>query len=195
MRKAENLLSPLAPVFHIPAPIHTQLKQVAQSWTVSPVSLWCRWQRVRPEWPEHPFNPAFVLTLGLILFGITASILGLAGVLTPLPPAPAEPPVLSSIAPPAPEAPVSDAIDNQPLEGLGSDAVRKQFGAPALIRHEPPAEIWQYRSTTCVLDLFLYPAATGRSVRHAEIRARQDEKTAPEFQPLCLKSLRTAAHN
>lgn len=157
---------------------------------MSPVSLWCRWQRVRPEWPEHPFNPAFVLTLGLILFGIAASILGLAGALTPPPPAPAEPPVLSSIASPTPEA-----IDNQPLEGLDSDAVRKQFGAPALIRHEPPAEIWQYRSSTCVLDLFLYPAASGRSVRHAEIRARQDEPTAPEFQPLCLKSLRTAPHN
>ncbi len=157
---------------------------------MSPVSLWCRWQRVRPEWPEHPFNPAFVLTLSLILFGIAASILGLAGVLTPLPPAPAELPVVSSTEPPAPEA-----IDNQPLEGLGSDAVRKQFGAPALIRHEPPAEIWQYRSSTCVLDLFLYPAATGRSVRHAEIRARQDEKTAPEFQPLCLKSLRTGPRN
>lgn len=191
MRKAENLLSPLTPVFHIPAPIHTQLKQVAQSWTVSPVSLWCRWQRVRPEWPEHPFNPAFVLTFGLILLGIAASILGLAGMLTPLsPPVPTEPPALSSVEPSVPEA-----LDNQPLEGLGSDAVRKQFGAPALIRHEPPAEIWQYRSATCVLDLFLYPAATGRSVRHAEIRARQDEKTAPEFQPLCLKSLRTAAHN
>lgn len=187
MRKANTLLNPLAPVLHIPAPIYTHLKQVTQSWAASPVSFWGRWQRVRPEWPENPFHPRFLATFAILLFGISASILGLAGVLS------------------GPQALVPVAMQSTPqdplaLEGRSDDAVRGLFGAPTLIRHEPPAEIWQYRSATCVLDVFLYfSTEAGQTndglVRHAELRPRHDITPNASFEADCLRSLRANAQH
>jgi hypothetical protein len=57
------------------------------------------------------------------------------------------------------------------------------LGAPKLVRHDAPAEVWQYRSAACVLDVFLYQdkLTTGVRVKYAEARtiaaepARTDE--------------------
>lgn len=183
MRKAETLLTWDKPGFHIPAPIYNQLKQVTQSWIVSPSSLRGRWQNWRPEWPENPYHPRFILTFSIILMGITTSLFGLGGKLTP-------PPMTITAEGTALPAPANDI---ETVEGQSERMIRSSFGAPSLIRREPPAEIWQYRSSTCVLDLYLYPTAEGRSVSHAEMRPRQSEPTAPEFKARCLASLSAAA--
>src|SRR5260221_5762501 len=55
-----------------------------------------------------------------------------------------------------------DTIRPQPLKdtreliGLERGDVEARLGPPALRRRDAPAEIWQYRSPLCVLDLFLY---------------------------------------
>jgi len=55
------------------------------------------------------------------------------------------------------------------LVGLKPDEVTRLLGSPALIRHDPPAQVWQYRGRDCVLDLFLYPpAGKGRKEKRAE---------------------------
>ncbi len=60
------------------------------------------------------------------------------------------------------------------LSGLDPGQVVDLLGPPPFKRRDNPAEIWQYRSPACVLDLFLY--RTGKSgpfrVRHFEARGR-----------------------
>jgi len=48
--------------------------------------------------------------------------------------------------------------DPTTLIGLDAAGLEAMLGAPELKRREPPAEMWQYRTETCVLDLYLYPA-------------------------------------
>ena len=63
-------------------------------------------------------------------------------------------------------------VDDDPgqLMGLGPAALEGRLGAPDLRRREPPAEVWQYRGETCVLDLFLYSKASGKEVVYLEAR-------------------------
>jgi len=53
-----------------------------------------------------------------------------------------------------PEPVIDD--DPQQLYGMDSNALGELLGDPSLVRNEAPAEIWQYRSQTCVFDIFLY---------------------------------------
>ncbi|HXP75395.1 MAG TPA: hypothetical protein VN823_14725 [Stellaceae bacterium] len=46
------------------------------------------------------------------------------------------------------------------------------LGEPDFVRQEPPAVVWQYRGTDCVLDLFLYRSADDLRVAYAETRDR-----------------------
>jgi len=66
--------------------------------------------------------------------------------------------------------------------GLKPHDVQELLGMPKLVRRDDPAEVWQYRSSACVLDVFLYPEETGaQQVRYLEARtvaaepARTDE--------------------
>jgi hypothetical protein len=66
--------------------------------------------------------------------------------------------------------------------GLKPHDVQELLGMPKLVRRDDPAEVWQYRSGACVLDVFLYPEETGaQQVRYLEARtvaaepARTDE--------------------
>jgi hypothetical protein len=55
--------------------------------------------------------------------------------------------------------------------GLKPQDVELLLGVPKLVRRDEPAEVWQYRSQACVLDVFLYPEATGaQQVRYLEAR-------------------------
>lgn len=77
------------------------------------------------------------------------------------------------------------------LIGSSAIATRGLLGNPAMVRREPPAEIWQYRNETCVLDVYVY----GR-VTHAEIRerhTRSESSDEEETDRNCLKALRLAA--
>lgn len=68
-----------------------------------------------------------------------------------------------------PPEPVIDD-DPQQLYGLGPLALDGLLGQPNLIRIEAPARIWQYRSQSCVLDIFLYEEAGGPRVTYIEAR-------------------------
>lgn len=79
-----------------------------------------------------------------------------------------------------PEAAPGPEIDPDPERFLGipSRRVAAQLGAPAVVRRDPPAQVWQYRTRRCVLDVFLYPQSesstqAARAVLHLEARDRQ----------------------
>ena len=62
------------------------------------------------------------------------------------------------------------------LRNLTSDQVHALLGTPSFKRSDNPAEIWQYNTNDCMLDLFLYKnlATTRRSVNHYEIRLKSN---------------------
>ena len=66
------------------------------------------------------------------------------------------------------------------LAGLKSDKVTELLGSPNLVRHDAPAQIWQYRSGDCVLDIFLYPPSIKSGSQGA---APRDAKTADGVEP------------
>jgi hypothetical protein len=75
-------------------------------------------------------------------------------------------------APPPP-----DPIHSASILGLDSGAVRKLLGEPGLIRHEEPAEVWQYRTASCVLDVVLYDQSSVQRVVYTEARTPTAEPT------------------
>jgi hypothetical protein len=57
------------------------------------------------------------------------------------------------------------------LTGIESSALQRLLGTPGLVRKDYPAEVWQYRNPSCVLDIYLYPDHDRLTVAHAEARA------------------------
>ncbi len=86
-------------------------------------------------------------------------------------------------APPPP-----DPIHSASILGLDSGAVRKLLGEPGLIRRETPAEVWQYRTASCVLDVVLYDQANGPRVVYTEARTPTAEPTQADP---CLRDVLT----
>jgi hypothetical protein len=86
-------------------------------------------------------------------------------------------------------APSDDRAGATAIVGLDGGAVRKLLGEPGLIRRETPAEVWQYRTAGCILDVVLYDQASGPRVAYAEART-------PAAQPApadnCLSAVVTA---
>lgn len=65
------------------------------------------------------------------------------------------------------------------LIGLDRTGLTSTLGQPRMLRHEAPAEIWQYRSRSCVLDVFLYEDPSGlETVTHLEARNNLAEAVA-----------------
>ncbi|TDQ81986.1 hypothetical protein A8950_1806 [Dongia mobilis] len=91
-------------------------------------------------------------------------------------------------AEPAPEAAPATVAwsDADQLMGLGSEDIRAALGAPARIREEEPAQIYQYVGGDCVLDLFLYQEAGIYRVTYAEARSVKAEHKPVEA---CLRTL------
>jgi hypothetical protein len=90
----------------------------------------------------------------------------------------------------APKAPpASDKMAPPPkVLGLQPEDVQDLLGVPKLVRREAPAEVWQYRSTACVLDVFLYPEDTGaQQVRYLEARTAAAE---PALTDDCVNDIR-----
>lgn len=58
------------------------------------------------------------------------------------------------------------------LVGLDPVQLEALLGPPELARSEPPAAVWQYRTESCVFDLFLFEEAAGR-LQVAESTARR----------------------
>jgi len=63
------------------------------------------------------------------------------------------------------------------LIGLNRDEVHALLGFPWLLKREGTAELWQYRVTSCVLDLFLLgPDPGDLKVSHVELRSRRENR-------------------
>lgn len=71
------------------------------------------------------------------------------------------------------------------LVGLESTMVEQRLGSPALRRRDAPAELWQYRSPVCVMDVFLYSDGRSFKVMHVELHPRSPEQIPA---PACLAS-------
>ncbi|HTH16817.1 MAG TPA: hypothetical protein VL974_09210 [Magnetospirillum sp.] len=59
------------------------------------------------------------------------------------------------------------------LKGLSPTQVRAVLGKPMFTRRDAPAEIWQYRSRACTIDLFLYDEGGSQTVTHVAVRSQQ----------------------
>lgn len=73
---------------------------------------------------------------------------------------------------PQPARPHFALTEMASLRDMSDRQLMQRLGAPDFTRRDPPAEIWQYRSASCVLDVFLYPEADGLKVVHATTRDR-----------------------
>lgn len=110
-----------------------------------------------------PFGAGLRLCLFAVAVGALAGCQGVPqNAAAPAPPAP--PPA----APVVPAA--ATPIQASSIMGLDRGAVRKLLGEPRLIRHDAPAEVWQYQTASCVLDLVLYKQANKSRVVYAEAR-------------------------
>jgi len=79
--------------------------------------------------------------------------------------------------PPAPPPPPPVDDDPEQVMGLDHGALRALLGAPAFTRREASAQVWQYRSRACVLDVFLYGETDGRyRVTYYEFRGDRLER-------------------
>jgi hypothetical protein len=84
--------------------------------------------------------------------------------------------------------PTAARLSGDPKELLGLDhsALRRVLGRPAQVRHELSAQVWQYVTGDCVIDLYLYDDDGGLKVTYVEARSRAAEPTPTGR---CLKSL------
>jgi hypothetical protein len=82
-------------------------------------------------------------------------------------------PVSPNREPAGPESPTyekSEPADPKAVMGLDRAEVEQLLGHPGLVRHETPAEVWQYQSRGCVLDVFMYAASAEYQVVYLEAR-------------------------
>ncbi len=84
----------------------------------------------------------------------------------------------SPAAPAAATFQTAAPADPDAVMGLTPTAVQALLGAPGLVRHEAPAEVWQYQSGGCVLDVFLYQASADFQVMYLEARDGQAASAA-----------------
>ncbi len=162
------------PALHSQAAVSRQLAK-----ELRPVPLW-------PEWPERP-SLRFFLAATLVLTGLVVGAMGLAGAF----------PNGRTVAVMPLVVLVSDApATARELVGRRAADIRQIFGPPLLIRREPPAEIWQYNSGTCVLDVYLYGEQQPDRVTHAEVRHTDPDTGADDaFATDCLFALQVSAEN
>jgi hypothetical protein len=147
--------------------------------------------RNRPEIVERAGgrDPGSLCDRSLRVSIAAAAMLGLAACAEIDPVTPTDPPAAPSItesgAPAAagkPLPPVQPAALTLSqlvgLKSLSSATLIARLGQPDFTRSDPPAELWQYRGATCVLDLFLYPENGTLRVTHVVTRPR-DHLDAP----------------
>ncbi|MBC8339860.1 MAG: hypothetical protein ISR51_07080 [Rhodospirillales bacterium] len=66
------------------------------------------------------------------------------------------------------------------LSGMRQDQVIGLLGEPGFKRNDDPAQIWQYRTQACALDVFLYRTGDGTVYRvdHFEARNRGNNQVS-----------------
>ncbi len=87
----------------------------------------------------------------LLILASTLSLSACAGsqAAKPTPPKPTAAPVV-------PVKPTIPKITSQQLLGQTGPWLMTQLGQPAFTRQDQSAHIWQYKNTSCVLNVFLY---------------------------------------
>ena len=113
--------------------------------------------------------------------------------LKPPPPLPIRKPEVPQAAIEANRAPQADP---DTLVGLDFERTTALLGDPALLIEQPPAKIWAYNGSSCVLHIFFYPKVGGSDFRVLtyEVKggaANQAAKTdqAKDFASQCLSEL------
>jgi len=66
------------------------------------------------------------------------------------------------------------------LIGKKREEIQALLGYPWLLKREGASELWQYRVTQCVLDVFLFADKGGEpKVSHVELRSRRENRAPP----------------
>ncbi len=110
----------------------------------------------------------------------------------PAPKAPARAEKNVTETPPPPEtrtANLPPPVDPQRIMGLTGAQLSDLLGKPHFRRRDITAEIWQYRHTECILDVFLYQSGKDYRVLHFEMR---QGKAAAASRTRCLAALLNA---
>lgn len=127
-------------------------------------------------------------------------VVGLAACGSALPPVEGASPHISGVgvpapalapAPPPPQPPAATAalsVTAVSLKGLDSKGIVTVLGEPGLLRRDPPAEVWQYRGSGCVVDLFLYEDRGIHRVAHVQVRPLSNDGGRPD-EAVCLSRL------
>ncbi len=95
--------------------------------------------------------------------------------------APAADPNAAADPAPAPRLAVVTPRPPDELRRMPAEEAERRLGRADFRRHDPPAQLWQYRADSCILDLFLYPdpGGDGLVVDHFEARPRGDRPVDP----------------
>ena len=91
--------------------------------------------------------------------------------------------------PPTPERVIIPDVTPHELMGMDPEMLEELLGRPELRRHEPPAEVWQYRAETCVFDLVLYSAPDNDNSSRVTFFEARDRDAQPANAANCLDSL------
>jgi len=132
-------------------------------------------------------SPAFfrlsVFALGLLATACTATPDG-----APVEPVATATTVVKAAPPPPTPKPEPPLPTLASLFDASPAALNGLLGAPSLKRIEPPAELWQYRGTSCVLALYLYekPKGGAHALTHAEAHDGRGKRVETET---CLHAL------
>lgn len=88
------------------------------------------------------------------------------------------------------QSPVESTVRATPTTVMGLDrgAVEQLLGRPGFVHRESPAEIWQYQTTSCVLDVFLYDVAVGQRVTYVEARSTEAAEPMATATAACHRS-------
>ena len=136
--------------------------------------------------------------------GVTTAMLALGGCETTntAPPSTPNPPPQTDVQNESPVIEAARQTAAQPLEpsypsidtltGQTAESIETLLGQPQFRRRDKPAELWQYRVTGCVLDLFLYPGA-GRSLAVDFLDVRQIGNSDVGRQDCLVSLLKTKA--
>ena len=110
----------------------------------------------------------------------------------PAPKAPAKAEKSVAETPPPPQtrtANLAAPVDPRRIMGLTRTELSDLLGKPHFRRRDITAEIWQYRHSECILDVFLYESGNDYRVLHFEMRQGKAEAAS---QTRCLAALLNA---
>lgn len=113
--------------------------------------------------------------------------------LKPPPPVPIRKPAVPQAAVEATRVP---EMEPDALVGLDFERTAALLGEPALLIEEPPAKIWAYNGSSCVLHIFFYPKVGGSDFRVLtyEVKGGAEDAASSgagseDFARLCLGEL------